>query len=231
MQCNESHWYKAPKKHRGQPVREEHHQNWCFVAVEEGTGLFHAQMVRKRTRATLETIIHHAVHPGTHIKTDEHKSYYWLGRTTPNCGFHPCRPPLYIHTTVNHSKSFKNPEDGTHTNNMEGVNGNMKAPYKSYHGLPWVFKCAKCKCDKVSIRDCSIFHNSRLTIFQILMIIFLWCTKVKSKDIRKAAGVSDKTVTMWGDYLRNMCTRCMKKMDIKLGTKGKQNNFYVICTV
>ena len=79
-----------PKHHRG---RWRKHRNWLFVVVDEDSTLFYCQLVRKRTRPALETIINQIVKPGTHIKSDEHKAYYWLGKTTKKkCITHADRP-------------------------------------------------------------------------------------------------------------------------------------------
>ena len=37
---------------------------------------------------------------------------------------------------MNHSKTFKDKETGTHTNKVEGVNSDLKGPYKRMRGLP-----------------------------------------------------------------------------------------------
>lgn len=50
FQINESHLFKIPKGHRRQ-LHPNH--NWCFVAIEEESDLFYAQMVCKRTRPVL----------------------------------------------------------------------------------------------------------------------------------------------------------------------------------
>ena len=62
--------------------RHNKKSNWLLVAIEEGTTFFYYQLVRKRTRPSLDTITHDCVKPGTHTKTNEHKSYFRLGKTT-----------------------------------------------------------------------------------------------------------------------------------------------------
>ena len=138
VQADESMWFSLPKQNRG--GKRPNQGNWMVVLIEEDEGngfKFYAQLVRRRTRAVLEHIIYNTVKPGTLIKTDEHKGYYWLGRPT---NAHDklkqfYRPAIFQHRTVNHSKSFK-ADDGTHTNLVEGTNANLKSFYKSQHGLP-----------------------------------------------------------------------------------------------
>ena len=132
VQIDETHFFKIPKNHRG---RYNKKRNWLLVAIEEGTTLFFCQLVRKRTRPALETIIHECVKPGTHIKTDEHKSYFWLGKTTNARTYQPSRPALHTHSTVCHKKTFK-AADGTCTNKVEGQNSVIKGPCKAMKGLP-----------------------------------------------------------------------------------------------
>ena len=78
-QLDETHFFSIPKHFRG---RWRIYRNWLFVVVDEDSTKFYCQLVRKRTRPALETIINQIVKPGTHVKSDEHKAYYWLGKTT-----------------------------------------------------------------------------------------------------------------------------------------------------
>ena len=77
-----------------------------MVADEDST-MFYYQLVRKRTRAALETIINQIAKPGMHVKSDEHKAHYWLGKTTKKRTYQLCRPVLHKHTTVCHKRSLK----------------------------------------------------------------------------------------------------------------------------
>ena len=131
-QADETHFFKIPKNHRGRFNRT---RNWLMVCVEEESTLFYCQLIRKKTRPALETIINECIKPGTHISTDEHKSYHWLGKTTNNRTYQPSRPALYTHSTVCHKREFK-AADGTHTNVVEGQNSLIKGPYKAMKGLP-----------------------------------------------------------------------------------------------
>jgi len=92
-------------------------------------------LIGKRTRPAIKAIVHEYVKVGTTIKTDEHKVYYWLGKTTSKKTFQPCRPALYLHKKCNHSIGFK-AYDRTHTNEIEGQNNLIKHPYKAMSGLP-----------------------------------------------------------------------------------------------
>ena len=73
------------------------------MAIEGGITFFF-QLVRKWTRMTLETIIHECIKPDTHVKTDGHKSYFWLSKTTNSRTHQPSRPSLHTHPTVFHKK-------------------------------------------------------------------------------------------------------------------------------
>ena len=85
----------------------------------------------------------------------------------------------------------------------------------------YIWKCSKCKKSTESLRADSIFHNSRLSLHQILVIMFMFCINSKQKDICNMADVSDKTVTCWINYCRNLCTRALQKINYKLGGNGK----------
>ena len=83
-----------------------------------------AYVVEDRTATTLEELIMENVRKGTTIHTDSWKGYYHVGEK----GF--------THKTVNHSKNFVNPEDGTHTQKIERFWRGLKDTRKRYQGLP-----------------------------------------------------------------------------------------------
>ena len=87
----------------------------------------YCQLVRKRTRQALETIIYEIIKPGAHITSDEHKSYWWLEKTSNMKTWHPSRPVLYSHSKVNHGKCFKS-DEGFATKTVEGTNSILKLP-------------------------------------------------------------------------------------------------------
>jgi ISXO2-like transposase domain len=71
----------------------------CFLVI-----------VDTRDAATLEKAIRMYVNPQSTIITDCWKGYGWLASTSD-----------YVHQTVNHSKCFKDPDSGAHTNTIEGT--------------------------------------------------------------------------------------------------------------
>ena len=92
--ADETYVYRPPKNGKG---RKKRWNNWLLVIVEQDTTKFVCHLLCKRTRPAIETIVNECVRVGTTIKTDEHKAYYWLGKTTSKRTFQPCRPALYIH--------------------------------------------------------------------------------------------------------------------------------------
>lgn len=100
------------KYHRGHRVEGV----WLLVGVEltEQRKVFIKQ-IESRDATTLERIINENVKEGSIIHTD-----MWKGYTKINerLGF--------VHQTVNHSKFFKDPITGIHTNTVEGTNNALK---------------------------------------------------------------------------------------------------------
>ena len=90
---------------------------------------------------------------------------------------------------------------------------------KTGDGLQW--KCTKCKAKKKSIRNNSIFSSSKLSIYKVIIIMFLFSSKTPAKVVIRLLDVSDKIVTDWTRYLCNACTRVLHLLVIKLGGLGK----------
>ena len=82
---------------------------WVVGGIErEGNGCF-LRIVENRDKKTLIELIKENVKEGTKIVTDEWKGYKGLDEYN------------FRHETVNHSKSYKNPETGETTNKIEGT--------------------------------------------------------------------------------------------------------------
>ena len=79
------------------------------------------ERVEKRDRATLLPIILRHIAPGSTIMSDKWKPYEILNQEG------------YSHFTVNHSETFV-AEDGTCTNNIERIWGELKAELKIMRG-------------------------------------------------------------------------------------------------
>ena len=75
--------------------------------------------IESRDQNTLLNAISRHVRSGSIVHTDLWKGY---SNISPILGLE--------HHTVNHSLTFKNPEDGTHTNTIEGTNNGLKISIK-----------------------------------------------------------------------------------------------------
>jgi transposase-like protein len=89
---------------------------WVLAGVEitNSRKIFLVKVEDRKAETILEVIRHH-VAPGSIIHTDMFKAY---SRIDSILGFE--------HHTVNHSQTFKNPENGVHTNTIEGNNNALK---------------------------------------------------------------------------------------------------------
>ena len=88
---------------------------WVFGAIERESGKCFFAVVDDRSQDTLIPIIQRYIAPGTTIISDCWRSYNSL------------KDLGYTHLTVNHSKNFKDPDTGAHTNKIESTWHSLKA--------------------------------------------------------------------------------------------------------
>jgi len=82
-------------------------------------------MVPDRKAKTLLDIIQKCIHPGSTIISDCWSAYKFISKR------------LKIdHMTVGHSKTFKNPESGAHTNHIEGTWHDLKEKIPNNERIP-----------------------------------------------------------------------------------------------
>lgn len=82
-----------------------------------------AESVQDRSEPTLTALIRRHIHPGSIILSD-----CWAGYST-----NILEGLGYEHYTVNHSQTFVNPLDGTHTNTIEGTWAGIKGKINKRH--------------------------------------------------------------------------------------------------
>lgn len=118
--------FRKRKYHRGRRVDG----CWVFGGIERDSNKCFFEIVDDRTMETLLEIIKQHIKPGTTIITNCWKAYACL------------KDHGYTHLTVNHSKEFKNPENGACTNKIGSTwhalklslprSGTQKQLYDSY---------------------------------------------------------------------------------------------------
>ncbi|GBN17481.1 hypothetical protein AVEN_112070-1 [Araneus ventricosus] len=91
---------------------------WVFGGVERGSKRSFFCVVEDRTAETLIEITKKFIKPGSTVLSDCWGSY--SGLTAEG----------YVHHTINHSKNFKDPITGVHTNGIEGTWGAIKADFR-----------------------------------------------------------------------------------------------------
>jgi transposase-like protein len=103
------------KFHRGKHVEGQ----WVFGLIDRESGAVVLVPVEKRDKETLLPIINRWVHKGSIIMSDCWKAYDCL------------KDEGFIHLSVNHSLTFKDPETGACTNRIEATWRAVKEHYKS----------------------------------------------------------------------------------------------------
>ena len=83
------------------------------------------------------------------------------------------------------------------------------------------FRCRQCK-RKFSIRTDSLFRKSKLTLKNLLLLIYLFSTGLSVTDTRKLLkdAVSERTIIQWYSYLREICSLVLLNTPITLGRNG-----------
>ncbi|KCZ77517.1 hypothetical protein H311_01468, partial [Anncaliia algerae PRA109] len=88
---------------------------WVDAGVERTQKKMFAINEENRNEETLQNVIERYVLPGSIICTDDWKAYK-----------NACLNNNFEHQIVNHSKFFKDPDTGVHTNTIEGNNNALK---------------------------------------------------------------------------------------------------------
>lgn len=111
---------------------------WCVAGIERTPDkkVFVFEVEDRKTE-TLKRIISENVHVGSVIYTDGWKGYKKA-----------CEELGFIHKIVNHSRHYKDPVTGVHTNTIEGINNGLKISIThrnrtkniKYHLLYYIWK-------------------------------------------------------------------------------------------
>ncbi|KAF8789164.1 putative transposase-like protein like [Argiope bruennichi] len=91
---------------------------WVFGGVERDSNKCFMAVVPVRTSETLISVLKEWVLPGSTVMSDCWKAYDCLASEA------------FVHLTVNHSLTFKDPDTGAHTNSIEGTWGACKRSLK-----------------------------------------------------------------------------------------------------
>lgn len=96
---------------------------------------------------------------------------------------------------------------------------------KNRNAIQYVFRCTTKTCRKeYSLRANSFFSKSKLSISQILLLIYFFVkneTNIESL-IRKTKIKDRKTIVDWLSFLREICTKYFELFPILIGGPGKK---------
>ena len=96
-----------------------------MVDVSHTPALGYMEVVPRCDAATLLPIIQQQLHPGSLVHSDEWAAYNQVQHL----------PNVSQHSTVNHSISFTNSINGTHTQNIESYWNHVKTKFKRMKGV------------------------------------------------------------------------------------------------
>ena len=96
-----------------------------MIDVSHTPALGYMEVVPRHDAATLLPIIQQHLHPGSVVHSDEWAAYNQVQHL----------PNVSQHCTVNHSISFTNPINGTHTQNIESYWNRVKTKFKRMKGV------------------------------------------------------------------------------------------------
>ena len=86
-------------------------------------------------------------------------------------------------------------------------------------GYRWRCPRRQCRSTK-SIRDGSLFQQSRLSLKLLLALIYCWCVGMRLTTVCIVLGLSEPTVVDWFNFLREECTYTLLQAPIILGGEG-----------
>ena len=84
-------------------------------------------------------------------------------------------------------------------------------------GMVW--RCTKCR-SRVTIRKHSILMDSKLTLPQFLIFLFLWSRQTKVCDIREELSIASDTASLLCSKMARACDHWYKLTPRKIGGLG-----------
>jgi len=81
-------------------------------------------------------------------------------------------------------------------------------------GKRW--KCRPCQL-VVSVRHGSFFHNSKLTLRQVILLTYYWATDTPQLTAAGETDISEQTMVDWYNFCRDECANWLARNPIELG--------------
>ncbi len=93
--------------------------------------------------------------------------------------------------------------------------------YDDHTSDKWMFRCRTCR-RKFSIRQNSIFSNSKLKLPSLVVIVYAFANDFSVSNAKKLLKdvVSERAIIQWFTYLREICSQSLLNNPIRLGANG-----------
>jgi hypothetical protein len=86
-------------------------------------------------------------------------------------------------------------------------------------GVRWLCKKRNCRRSK-SIRENSFFANTKLTLYNCMLLLHLWSNEFTEKLILNQFSFATQTVVDWANYCRELCVIYFDNQNDKIGGVG-----------
>lgn len=80
----------------------------------------------------------------------------------------------------------------------------------------FIFRCSRCKITK-SIKEGRFFQNTRISLSNVMQMVFLWVLEIPVCMVSPLLGVSETTCIQWYNYCRDICAFKMTNLNEMLG--------------
>lgn len=88
---------------------------------------------------------------------------------------------------------------------------------KTGRGDAFTWRCPSHKNYKLSPRSGSFWSSSKLPFCTIIQLAFCWAHDIRNKTGIELTELTDKTVTQWFQYFRDVCTHKLLQNPIQIG--------------
>ena len=90
------------------------------------------------------------------------------------------------------------------------------------YGKSQIWRCPSHKSEKMSIRAGSFWEKSSLELEKLLEILYFWSLEMPVRKLVEVTGVSKKTIILWCQKFREVCSQWIVKNPDKIGKRGER---------